>query len=52
MRIHFQSALAACKVAPVEPDGDIDRPQGTGYMCNIETARAGETAPILHSGGR
>lgn len=34
MGIHFQNALAACKVAPVQPDGDIDRPQGTGHMYN------------------
>lgn len=35
MGIHFQSALAVCKVAPVQPDGDIDRPQGTGHMYNM-----------------
>lgn len=34
MGIHFQNALAACKVAPVQPDEDIDRPQGTEHMHN------------------
>ena len=34
MGIHFQNASAACKVAPVQRDGDIDRPQGTGHMYN------------------
>lgn len=34
MGIHFQNASAACTVAPVQPDGDIDRLQGTGHMYN------------------
>lgn len=34
MGIHFQNALTAYKVTPVQPDGDIDSPQGTEHIYN------------------